>query len=65
MIQQGNGKSHVRPAAATRLPPVSTAPPQQGAWRERMETCISDHPLLCLAAAVTLGAIAGWFIKRR
>jgi ElaB/YqjD/DUF883 family membrane-anchored ribosome-binding protein len=34
-------------------------------WRTRVETFVAEHPLTCIAAAMTLGATLGWLIKRR
>ena len=68
MIQRGNGRSKPQAAGFNRLPAERE---QEGAvqrgtdWRTRAETLIAEHPLVCIAAALTLGATLGWLIKRR
>lgn len=65
MIQRANGRSHVSSPIAGRLPVSPASASRRLAWRQQLETCIAEHPVICIAAAVTLGAIAGWFVKRR
>jgi ElaB/YqjD/DUF883 family membrane-anchored ribosome-binding protein len=69
MIQRGNGRSKSRAAGVNRLPEEREAalPAVLRAddWRTRVETFVAEHPLTCIAAAMTLGATLGWLIKRR
>ncbi|MBL8849924.1 MAG: hypothetical protein JNG89_09575 [Planctomycetaceae bacterium] len=39
--------------------------PETADLRRRVETYVSEHPAVCIAAALTMGAIVGWLIKRR
>lgn len=66
MIHRGNGRSKVHRAAAHRLPANPASPLREsGGWRRPIESYIAEHPVICIAAALTLGAIVGWFVKRR
>jgi hypothetical protein len=68
MIQRGNGRSKPRAVGVNRLPSEreeTGAVQRSGEWRARAESLIAAHPLLCIAAALTLGATLGWLIKRR
>jgi ElaB/YqjD/DUF883 family membrane-anchored ribosome-binding protein len=69
MIQRGNGRSKSRASGVNRLPEEREATPEVMVraedWRTRAETWIAEHPLTCIAAALTLGATIGWLIKRR
>lgn len=68
MIQRGNGRSMSRGATPSRLPvepAARVAVPKKEAWVLRTEAWIAQHPLVSIAAAVTLGATLGWLIKRR
>jgi len=68
MIHRHNGKSHEGAAVvlnrlgAPSPVPVRAAPADV---RARVETWIAEHPVACIAAALTLGAARGWLIKRR
>lgn len=34
-------------------------------WEGKLETLVSDHPRLALAAAVASGLLLGWMVKRK
>jgi hypothetical protein len=66
VIHRSNGKSHRAPTAAvTRLPPPAATSTNVAEVRHSVETWIAEHPVVCIAAALTLGAALGWLIKRR
>ncbi len=69
MIQRGNGRSKSGAAGVNRLPeerePTPAVWERAEDWRTRAGTWIAQHPLTCIAAALTLGATIGWLIKRR
>lgn len=34
-------------------------------WEDKLETIVTDHPRLALAAAVAGGLLLGWMVKRK
>jgi ElaB/YqjD/DUF883 family membrane-anchored ribosome-binding protein len=67
MIHRGNGKSHAADVGVNRIersgPDIAVPPPM--AVRQTVEAWVAEHPVTCIAAAVALGAMLGWLIKRR
>jgi ElaB/YqjD/DUF883 family membrane-anchored ribosome-binding protein len=67
MIHRGNGKSHPAPVGLNRIeraaPQVAATPARD--IRHTVEDWIAEHPVASIAAAVALGAVLGWIIKRR
>lgn len=67
MIHRGNGKSYAADIGVNRIerggPEMTVAPPV--AVRQTVEGWVAEHPVTCIAAAVALGAMLGWIIKRR
>lgn len=67
MIHRGNGKSRAADVGVNRIersaPGIAARPPR--AVRQTVEDWVAEHPVTCIAAAVALGAMLGWMIKRR
>jgi ElaB/YqjD/DUF883 family membrane-anchored ribosome-binding protein len=67
MIHRKNGKSRAAPAGVNRIEGAVTdiaATPARDV-RHTVEDWVAEHPVACIAAAVALGAMLGWIIKRR
>jgi len=67
MIHHGNGKSHSAAVSLNRLEPAvptrQIAAPQP--LRHQVEDWVAEHPVASVAAAIAIGALVGWIIKRR
>lgn len=67
MIHRGNGKSRAAPVGVNRIeraaPEIAARPATE--IRHTVEGWVAEHPVACIAAAVALGAMLGWIIKRR
>ena len=54
-----------RSAAPRREQALDVSEAEHSNWVRNVEGWIGGHPVLCLSAALALGATVGWLIKRR
>ena len=61
----GNTRAAAEGVATRRSAPLKVTSTDVAEVRHSVETWIAEHPVACIAAAITLGAALGWLIKRR